>query len=325
MPTTEWILRNRPPLLRPTPGDTLLGQLDEWEPSGPGLAPAAVRVRTLFLRGSECRFHCTMCDLWRHTHSEATRPGDIPMQIAKGLQDIQTISPAPTWLKLYNAASFFDSKNIPAEDVPQIAQLVQCMNRIVIENHPRLTLSQSLAGFVELIQPAQLEVAMGLETAEPEVLRKLNKQMTVDDFRRAVEICHRQNVFIRAFVLLQPPWLDRASALSWCQATIDVAREMGVQHVSVIPVRAGNGALEQLAESGEFVLPTAAMLETILKQNLSNEYCLVTVDLWDWDVLRGTCSACSHARCSRLAQMNLQRQNLPPVLCEKCDVRESID
>ena len=32
----------------------------------------------------------------------------------------------------------------------------------------------------------QLEVALGLETVHPEVLARLNKQMTLDDFARAV-------------------------------------------------------------------------------------------------------------------------------------------
>ncbi len=108
--------------------------------------------------------------------------------------------------------------------------------------------------------------------------------------------------------------------MNWCQATIDAAREMGVEHVSVIPVRAGNGALEQLTFSGDFSPPTARMLEQILAKNLLHKDSLVTVDLWDWDKLRGTCSECSQSRKVRLAEMNLHRKVLPAIDCVCDDV-----
>ena len=318
MTSTQWILQQRPSLSRPSPGDTLLGQHDEWEAASSAGQP--IRVRTLFLRGSECRFHCTMCDLWQHTHSGNTQPGAIPAQIRQGLHDLATIDPRSTWLKLYNASSFFDTKNVPSDDLPTIAGLVASFQRVIVENHPRLFSSSVIAPFVEQIQPAQLELAMGLETVHDEVLRKLNKQMTVDDFRQAVEQCHQQQIAVRAFVLLQTPWLTSPAAMQWCRATIDAARQMGVQHICVIPVRGGNGALEQLASFGEFTPPTAHMLEQIFIENLVSGGCLVTVDLWDWDKLRGTCPQCSTHRRARLAEMNLHRKALPVIACEVCDV-----
>lgn len=320
MLTTKWILDNRPIFTRPKPDHTLLGQHDEWEATGDGHEPA--RVRTLFLRGSECRFHCTMCDLWQYTHIEPTGLGDIPAQIRQGLSDLSSVTPTPAWLKLYNASSFFDSKNVPVEDLPWIARLVSVMQRVIVENHPRLTDRAPLAAFSEQIQPARLELAMGLETVHEQVLQQLNKQMTVADFRAAVGKCHTENVSVRAFVLLQTPWLDQSSALHWCQATVDAARDMGVQHVSVIPMRGGNGTIERLAQAGQFTAPTAAMLEEILARNLSCSDSLVTVDLWDWDKLRGKCAECSEPRRLRLLEMNLKRRAQPAIRCERCNVKQ---
>lgn len=322
--TSDWILRSRPSLPRPEPSDRLLGQQDEWEPSSPQPGCNSVRVRTLFLRGSECRFRCTMCDLWQYTHLEPTQPGHIPQQIQSGLADIASLDPPPVWLKLYNAASFFDSKNIPAVDLPAIAHQVRGMQRVIVENHPRLLISDLITDFRDRIQPARLEIAMGLETVHTEVLRKLNKQMTLADFQNAVQFCHNRQVAVRAFVLLQTPWLDHCSAMKWCQASIDAARDMGVEHISVIPMRAGNGAMDLLAHDGEFDLPTAAMLEQILTKNLAHTDSLITADLWDWDKLRGTCQQCSGPRRFRLAEMNLHRRFLPSIPCERCDVSEAV-
>ena len=38
----------------------------------------------------------------------------------------------------------------------------------------------------------RLEIAMGLETVHPEVLRRLNKRMTLDDFERATTFLLQQ-------------------------------------------------------------------------------------------------------------------------------------
>ena len=39
------------------------------------------QVVTVFLTGSECAFHCTMCDLWKNTLDAPTPIGAIPEQI----------------------------------------------------------------------------------------------------------------------------------------------------------------------------------------------------------------------------------------------------
>ncbi len=203
--------------------------------------------------------------------------------------------------------------------MPTIGRMVSIMQRVIVENHPRLLSRDHLMAFVKDIQPAQLEVAMGLETVHPEVLGKLNKSMTIDDFRSAVNLCHELTVNVRAFVLLQTPWLSRLEGIQWCQRSIEAAIDMGVQHISIIPVRDGNGTIERLAGSGEFIPPTAAMLEEMLEKNLSHTETLVTVDLWDWDKLRGRCEECSQPRKARLNEVNLYRRVLPTIRCERCD------
>ncbi|PYK97060.1 MAG: hypothetical protein DME19_17605, partial [Verrucomicrobia bacterium] len=47
----------------------------------------------------------------------------------------------------------------------------------------------------------KLEVAMGLETAHPQVLEKLNKRMTLDQFRRAAEFLRKNELALRVFIL----------------------------------------------------------------------------------------------------------------------------
>jgi archaeosine synthase beta-subunit len=316
---TQLILRLRPVHIRPEPSVELLGANDEWEASKPSGFP--VRVRTLFLRGSECRFHCAMCDLWRYTYVQNTPPGAIPEQVRQGLADLASAASdnlQPVWLKLYNASSFFDSKNVPAQDLPAVAALVEKFERVIVENHPRLLAKQTVRAFSNGLK-GRLEVAMGLETVEPSVLARLNKQMTLDDFQRAVETCLEIDSDVRAFVLLCPPWLEETAASEWCQRSIDFAIRCGVRHIAIIPVRGGNGALEWLAQHGHFALPKARTLETILQANLQHASSVVTADVWDWHQLRGVCGRCSLPRRTRIEQMNLYRQPLPAIECEACN------
>ena len=51
----------------------------------------------------------------------------------------------------------------------------------------------------------QLEVAMGLETAHPGVLERLNKHMTLEQFRRAAEFLTKEDIGLRVFILVRPP------------------------------------------------------------------------------------------------------------------------
>ena len=86
-----------------------------------------------------------------------------------------------------------------------------------------------------------LEVAMGLETVHPEVLAKLNKQMTLDDFERATRFLNERGIPVRAFILLRPPFLTEDEGVEWAIRSIELAFEWGIECCSVIPTRAGNG------------------------------------------------------------------------------------
>ena len=96
----------------------------------------------------------------------------------------------------------------------------------------------------------------------------------------------------------------------------------GVETVALIPVRGGNGELEQLAARGEFTPPTLAQLEAALDHALplAGERGVVTADLWDAERLV-CCSACGPARLARLRRINLSGRSEPPIDCAACGSR----
>lgn len=265
-------------------------------------------VNTIFLTNRECRFTCLMCDLWKNTTDEPVPPGAIPSQIEYALERL----PPARHLKLYNGANFFDPGAIPPADYPRIAELTAHFERLIVENHPLLTGYRCLQ-FARLIRSG-LQVAMGLETIHPEVLQRLNKKMVPEDFRKSVGLLNEHGIGSRAFILLRPPFLSEKEGIRWARASIDFAFDSGVECSTIIPTRAGNGAMEKLQLQGHFNPPSLISLEKVLEYGIGLSLGLVFADTWDLEQF-SACPHCFEARKSRIESMNRQQLAAPPVTC----------
>jgi hypothetical protein len=265
-------------------------------------------VATVFLTNRECPFRCLMCDLWTHTTDETVPDGAIPAQIDFALD---RLDPAPH-IKLYNSGNFFDRKAIPPSEYDAIAERVVGFDTVIVENHPKLC-NDACVDFSERLD-GQFEIALGLETAHPTVLDRLNKRMTRDDFKRAVGFLREHAIDVRTFILLRPPFMTEEEGVEWALRSIEFAFDAGVQTCSVVPTRAGNGIMSQLANDGHFAPPSMASIETALEEGLKIGGGRVFMDLWDLERF-ADCAQCLDVRRERLHQMNLTQTVRPPVTC----------
>jgi hypothetical protein len=160
---------------------------------------------------------------------------------------------------------------------------------------------------------------MGLETVHPEILPRLNKGMTLDNFARAVELLLKHDMAARAFILLRPPFLSEDEGIEWAMKSLDFAFSLGVGCCSIIPTRTGNGIMEQLAEEGAFSPPTIRSLERVLEYGLSLARGRVFADLWDIGRFYD-CRECGPHRAARIATMNLSQRRETQVDCPRCDM-----
>lgn len=262
----------------------------------------------IFLTNKECPFHCLMCDLWKNTTHKTVLLGTIPSQIKWALEQM----PKVKHLKLYNSGSFFDNKAIPEEDYEQIAALLNNFETIIVESHPKF-INERCLHFNNLIKP-KLEIAIGLETVHPEIIKKLNKKMTLADFRNSVEFLTKNDIRSRAFILLKPPFLSESEGIYWAQKSIDFAFQTGVACCTVIPVRAGNGALEFLMETGNFSMPTIQSLEEVLEYGIGLNAGLMFADVWDLKQF-SNCNTCLNERLQRITSMNLNQKIANRIKC----------
>ncbi len=309
-----FILSRRPPRVAHDPW-TAHGVTVEQEACADG---SLADVVTVFLTGRECPWHCAMCDLWQYTTETDTPPGALPRQIRDALGPALTREARPRHVKLYNAGSFFDARAVPPSDYEAIAGAIAGFSRVIVESHPALVGSR-VDDWLDALSPhgIALEVAMGLETAHPHALERLNKRMTVVQFRDAVRALRTRGAAVRAFLLVSPPFVPPLEQGEWLRRSVDEAFACGVEAVSLIPVRPGNGTIEALAREALFIAPDLRTLEDAFDDALARARGRVFADIWDIERL-ATCDACAAARRARLMTMNLTQRRLARVECPSC-------
>jgi radical SAM enzyme (TIGR01210 family) len=319
----RFVLDRRPPrqLHDPWRSQGLLGE-DERTADH-----TVARVATLFLTGRECPWRCAMCDLWQQTTQGDTPPGAIAAQVEAARNTINESRDAVSQMKLYNAGSFFDPRAVPEGDYDGVAASLAGLTRVIVESHPSLVGARTTR-FIEALHrnrqagmpPAALEVAMGLETAHPDALERLNKKMTVDEFLDAAGRLRSLGVALRVFLLVSAPFVPAAEQDEWLLRSIDVASDAGASVVSLVPTRPGNGALDALADEGLFRPPSLRDLErsvTLAQARVVPDGPRVFADLWDLNRF-ANCQHCLGARRDRLHAMNLTQRDLPMAACPHC-------
>lgn len=306
----KWVLARRPARATLNARQPYAYFVEEECAASSEVLPAA----TIFLTNRECPFRCTMCDLWRNTLEESVPVGAIPAQIDFALERL----PEARVVKLYNSGSFFDPRAIPVEDYAAIAERVRGFERVIVECHPAFV-GERCIKFRDLLA-GKLEVALGLETAHPEVLANLNKRMTLEQFAAAAEFLRSNEMDLRVFILVQPPFMRPEESVQWAQKSMEFAFACGATAATLIPTRGGNGAMEALAAAGEFSPPSLSVVEAAMEYGLAMRRGRVFTDLWD--VKRGgECEGCFDARLERLRAMNFQQRVFDEVHCAACGGR----
>lgn len=309
---TAWILAQRPARTAAPDPNVPHGVFLERERLASGVVADSGVV---LLTNRECPWRCVMCDLWKDTMRESVPVGAIPQQVGQAVRTWESAGVRPVQVKLYNSGSFFDPAAIPPVDYAPVAERIAFARHVVVESHPLLVGERVLV--LRDLLAGSLEVALGLETAHPEVLAKLNKKFDRAQFARAAEFLATGRIGLRAFLLVNPPFMNEAEGAEWVVKSAEFAFSCGASAVSLIPTRAGNGAMERLRESGEFIPPKLSALENAQRSVLALRSGRVFVDTWGLEPF-SRCGHCFDARRQRLQAINLGQQDLPPVACAFC-------
>ena len=215
-------------------------------------------------------------------------------------------------MKLYNASSLFEPRSIrqtPA-DLAAIAAEVSDLDLVVVE--ARSEQARRASALAPLLR-GRLEVAIGLEVADDALLRRLGKPTSIARFESAARALAHAQILLRAFVLVQPPFVspDRSRALA--VRTFRLARASGARVVSLLPVVSDHAPMERLRAEGSFSEIALEEYYAAVADCAAEGGAAVLAELATLSRLPG-CAACRPAREAALAALNATGR-LPPVSC----------
>ncbi len=150
-------------------------------------------------------------------------------------------------LKIFNSGSFFDDDEISAdvrEHIYNKIAEVPKIKEIVVESRVDYITREKLKKMKNILENKYIEVAIGLETVNDYIRNiYINKGLKFEDFLKAVQICKKNNVGVRAYLLFKPPFLNEQTAIDDCVSSIQKLAELKVNTISINPLNIQKNSL----------------------------------------------------------------------------------
>jgi radical SAM enzyme (TIGR01210 family) len=227
------------------------------------LEEEVVDAFVMILRTSGCSWAsdcgCSMCGYTNDAVINKVEDFDLLHQFDSVMQNYSN----EKIVKVFTSGSFFDESEISNTMQDKILKnLSEKTQKIIIESRPEFIRSERLAG------KKKLEIALGLESANDFVLRNsINKGFGFKDYEKAVKIILDNNLKIKTYLLIKPPFLTEKEAIS---DAVDSAQKIVkyTQTISFNPVNIQKFTLvERLWRNGEYRPPWLWSVVAILKQS----------------------------------------------------------
>ncbi len=189
---------------------------------------------------------CTMCGYREASLSEVTEQ-DLMSQLDEALSRYR----GEPFVKIYTSGSFLDDREVPPSVRARVYQEFSGCERLLFESRPEFITPESLEGV-----PGNVTIALGLESSDPEVLRRsVHKGFTPEDIRRAGELIKSRGLMVRTYLLLKPPFMTESMAIEDAVRSARFADPFS-DEISVNPLNVQRGTyVERLWKRGEFRSP----------------------------------------------------------------------
>jgi len=153
----------------------------------------------LILNYGSCSWgQCTFCGYGRI----AGKPPSSKELISRFNEFFRQLPEDDAHVKVFGSGSFFDEAQIPKIAREHFIKLAREKNaQITLESRPQFITSEVLGELMGI----DLTVAIGLESAVPELLEAVCKGFTVEDFTRAASLIHEAGFKVRSYLLVNIP------------------------------------------------------------------------------------------------------------------------
>jgi hypothetical protein len=178
----------------------------------------------LILRTSGCYWAkvkgCTMCGYARETMAGQATKENIEHQVNSALERYK----GEPYVKVFTSGSFLDPQEVPVEARESVTKAFRGKaKRFLFESLPEFVSEDALTGLRDSFG-GELEVAVGLETTQEDVLRRsVSKVSSVKDYLDAAVRIGKSGALPKAYLLLKPPFLTEREAIEDAVTSIEVA------------------------------------------------------------------------------------------------------
>jgi radical SAM enzyme (TIGR01210 family) len=217
----------------------------------------------MILRTSGCSWAqgsgCSMCGYINDASQEKVREEDLLFQFESAMENYN----GEKIVKIFTSGSFLDEDEVPRPVQDRIlAHLSEKAKNIIIESRPEFIRSERLEG------KKNLEVAIGLESASDFVLEhSVNKGFRFEDYQNAVAILKENDVKVKTYLLLKPPFLSEKDAISDAVRSAEKIAKYS-QTISFNPVNIQKFTMvERLWRNGEYRPPWLWSVVEVLKRS----------------------------------------------------------
>ena len=227
---------------------------------------------TIILRTIGCRFAqhggCTMCGYI----NDAARVPPTEEELIAQFNFALTKAPDSDFIvKIFTSGSFFDTTEVPYNVQDYIFKCLQRnkhVKKVLVETRPVFVNDQDGKNLqhAKMHFNKPLEIAIGLETAS-DTIRSfcINKIFSFNEFKKACIIADNENITVKAYLLLKPPFLSEGDAIRDVISSARAAAEYA-QTISINPCNIQKGTLvERLYHRREYRPPYLWSIIEVLK------------------------------------------------------------
>jgi len=223
----------------------------------------------LWFRTRGCRYDarggCTMCNYG------VSSPASEEQMVAAVRRGLARVDPEDNALLLISpSGSMFDDWEVPRRARDRIFQLARSVKTrgVLCETRADNLTERGVASFKDVFDDRQPGIGLGLESADPVVLKYcVNKAMRLPDYVSAVGLLRRHGVTSATNVLLGAPLLTESEAIDDAVASIRWAFARGSDECVLLPVHVKSFTfVEWLWRRGAYSPPSLWSLVEVLSR-----------------------------------------------------------
>ena len=154
---------------------------------------------------------CSMCGYFNDTLWDDISKEDMLSQFENAMHRYS----GQKFVKIFTSGSFFEEKEVaPIVQESIFNKLKETTEKISVESRPEFITDKRLSRVNDIITPCNLEIGIGLETANDYVRENcLNKGFTFKDYTKAVKIIKGYDFDLKTYVLIKPPFLTEKESI----------------------------------------------------------------------------------------------------------------